>query len=166
MHDDEGDTLLSLMAGLETRVSALATKPIQEIVRPPDPVPPPVTVAALPGPTTPVVHEPVPAPILTTVETVSLEPQPPLSEHPMVRNLLMMLPYDAQVLLGNVLASSGLTVKRAIILSAILLIAGMATGYIAVPQSMIERLQTSYKGFACPVPSTIPATTPIATPTQ
>jgi hypothetical protein len=65
MHERDTDALLAMLADLETFFHSKEWKDVfkehNRITSKVDPVPPPVKLAALPGPTTPVVHEPVPA---------------------------------------------------------------------------------------------------------
>ena len=163
MHDKEteGDTLQSLMAGLETYVSTLSTKPSQEITSKVDPVPPPVKLAALPGPTTPVVHEPVPAPI-QHVERATL------TENVIVQWLVQQaVPWNYQQQVLDSLHKIRLGGWQLALVLLVALGAGVATGYVAVPQSIVQSVRGTYQGFACPAPSPAQPTQPVtATPTQ
>jgi hypothetical protein len=53
------------------------------------------------------------------------------------------------------------------VLLALALAAGIATGYVAVPQSITTGLRSTYQGFACPVPAQPTTAIPeAATPKQ
>lgn len=162
MHEreSESDTLLGLMAGLETKVSDLSTK-AKSITSKVDPVPPPVMLATLPGPTTPVVHEPVPAPSTVVVERATL------AENIIVQWLVQQaIPWNYQQQVLETLHRVRLGTRSLVLLLIVALGAGVVTGYVAVPQSVVQSLRGTYQGFACPATPATPITPETATPKQ
>jgi hypothetical protein len=121
----------------------------------------PIMLQALPEP---IPNYPPPAsPVMTTVEAPHTAP---LTENPFVRNILMMLPYEVQAPIGNVLATAGLTWKRALVLCLALAIVGVATGYITIPESALRRIKEMYTSMACPRPVVLAPIPPVETPKQ
>lgn len=163
MHERDTDAILALLAELEMFFHSKEWKDVfkdDKITSKADPVPPPVKLAALPGPTTPVVHEPVPAPIQVERST--------LAENVIVQWLVQqVVPWNYQQQALDTLHKIRLGGWQLALALLIALGAGVATGYVAVPQSIVQNLRSTYQGFACPAPSALPQVQPIdATPKQ
>lgn len=97
--------------------------------------------------------ESLPVPQVPTTVVVET-PQEPIANNPLVRNLLMLLPADMQMLLYNVLNSMhGISWFRVVLLCLAVIVLGVLTGHIAFPATVLEKVRSLL--VTCPLPPTI-----------
>jgi hypothetical protein len=155
---DEGDALLDLLAEAENKLHHLNTLQHSPSVAPP-PAVAAKTESPLPTPAS-VADSPPFQPDASVQYAIAPEPEyrEPLINNPIVRSILVMLPYDIQIAASNVLSQANLTWRKAVVLCLAVLIIGLATGYIQAPKSLIDKATSIYAGFSCPAPTPLPQT--------
>lgn len=151
------DAFLELLAEVEKRLaemkrdsSAAAVSPSQlapssGVGLPDAVVLPPATLVSEPAPPT---------------QIVAHEPALPIGHNPIVQSVLYMLPWDMQNLLAPVLNTiTGVRPWKLVAICGGMLVVGFATGYVAIPVTVLDKAKSYY----CPVPAPAPAL-PLAIP--